>query len=66
MSAASRIPVLGWLFPSFDEPGSAIVRRVGLTLTVSLTIANLLGAGIVFAFGTFVLPLPEGHKFPMA
>jgi adenylate cyclase len=47
------------VFPSPDEPGAAILRRVGLTLTVLLTAANLIGAAMVFAFGTFVLPLPE-------
>lgn len=59
MSAASRMPLVGWLFPSADEPGAAIARRTQVVLTVSLCLANLVGAAVVFAFLGLVMPTPE-------
>ncbi len=58
MSAASRIPLVGWLFPRPDEPGAAIARRTQLRLVVSLSLANLIGATVVFVFLVLVLPAP--------
>jgi adenylate cyclase len=59
VSAASRLPLIGWLFPSADEPGRAIARRTQLQLIVSLSLANLVGAAVVFVFLGLVLPTPE-------
>jgi adenylate cyclase len=59
VSAASRLPLVGWLFPSADEPGKAIARRTQLQLIVSLSLANLVGAAVVFVFLGLVLPTPE-------
>ena len=59
MSAASRLPLIGWLFPSPGEPGAAISRRTQLQLVVSLAIANLVGATVVFVFLGLVLPRPD-------
>jgi adenylate cyclase len=58
-SAASRLPVVGWIFPDPDEAGSSLLRRLRVSLIASLTAANLVGAGVVFAFASVVLPLPE-------
>jgi hypothetical protein len=42
------------------EPGAALLRRTAVGLTISLSVANLVGAAATFAFGNFVLPpLPE-------
>lgn len=59
MNAASRLPLIGWLFPSPDEPGRAIARRTQLHLVVSLSLANLVGAAVVFVYLGLVLPTPE-------
>jgi adenylate cyclase len=59
VSAASRLPLIGWLFPSPDEPGRAIARRTQLHLIVSLSLANAVGAAVVFVFLGLVLPAPE-------
>src|SRR5688572_14173682 len=59
MSAASQLPVIGWLFPDPDEPGAAISRRTQLQLVVSLTVANLVGTAVVFVLLGLVLPRPE-------
>jgi adenylate cyclase len=58
-TAASRLPLVGWLFPSPDEPGRAIARRTQLLLTLLLTAANVVGAAVVFVFLGLVLPSPE-------
>jgi adenylate cyclase len=58
VSAASRTPLVGWLFPSPDEPGAAIARRTRLVLTVLLSLANFVGAAVVFVFLLWVLPTP--------
>ncbi|MGH2953986.1 MAG: adenylate/guanylate cyclase domain-containing protein [Solirubrobacterales bacterium] len=55
MSAARRLP-LAWLIPRPGEPGAAIARRTRLLLTISLGVANLIGAAIVFALAAWVLP----------
>jgi adenylate cyclase len=57
-SAVSRVPLVGWLFPSPDEPGAAIARRTRLLLTIYLSVANLIGAVIVFVLLGFALPSP--------
>ncbi len=59
MSTASRLPLIGWLFPSPDEPGRAIARRTELLLSSFLMLANALGALIVAVFLGFVMPAPE-------
>ena len=59
MSVASRTRLIGWLFPSPDEPGRAIARRAALRLIVSLTFANLVGTAVVGTFLYLVLPTPE-------
>ena len=56
--AAKRNRVLTWLMPGPDTPGKVLVRRIELTLSVSLVVANMIGAVIVFAIATLVLPLP--------
>src|SRR5215210_5367905 len=58
MSAVSRLPLVGWLFPAHDEPGATIARRAQLLLTVALSLANLVGATVVFVFLGLVLPTP--------
>jgi adenylate cyclase len=55
---ASRLP-LAWLIPQPGESGAALIRRTAVRMTVSLTVANLIGAAATFAFGNFVLPFPE-------
>jgi adenylate cyclase len=55
---ARRLP-LGWLFPQPGESGRSLIRRTAVRMTVSLSIANLIGAAATFAFGNFVLPFPE-------
>ena len=54
--AASRRNPLAWLIPRPDEPGADLARRTQLRLTVSLVMANVLGAAIVFSLGAWVLP----------
>jgi adenylate cyclase len=49
-----------WLIPRPDEPGADLARRTQLRLGVSLVVANLLGAAIVFSIGVWVLPPDEG------
>ena len=61
-STASRLPLVGWLFPSPDEPGRAIARRTQILLIVLLTIANAIGAAVVFVFLGLVLPSPEADS----
>jgi adenylate cyclase len=58
VKAASRLP-LRWLLPQADEPGRDLARRIRVLLTLSLIVANLLGALIVAVLGLLVLPLPE-------
>ena len=58
MSAVSRLPLVGWLFPAHDAPGATIARRAQLLLTVALSLANLVGATVVFVFLGLVLPTP--------
>jgi adenylate cyclase len=58
VKAASRVS-LGWLLPRPDEPGRDLARRIRVLLTVSLVVANLLGALIVAALGLLVVPLPD-------
>jgi len=58
-SAIKRSLPLTWLIPRPGEPGSALARRLRVTLTVSLVCANLIGAAIVVALGLLVLPLPD-------
>ena len=58
MSTPKRKP-LAWLIPRPDEPGRDLVRRTQLLLTVSLVGANLIGAAIVFALASWVLPYPD-------
>jgi adenylate cyclase len=58
VSLARRLR-LGWLVPRADESGAALVRRTAVSLVISLTVANLIGAAATFAFGQFVLPLPD-------
>jgi len=58
MATARRAP-LAWLMPSAGEPGRAIVRRTRLLLFVTLLMANLAGAIVVFAFANWALPLPD-------
>jgi adenylate cyclase len=55
VSVVRRLP-LGWLVPRADESGAVLVRRTAVLLTVSLSVANLIGAASTFAFGYFVLP----------
>ena len=50
---------LGWVIPRADESGAAIVRRTAVSLVISLTVANLIGAVATFAVGQFVLALPD-------
>lgn len=50
---------LAWLTPSKDVSGRAIVRRSRLLLFAALTMANLIGAIVVFAFANWALPLPD-------
>jgi adenylate cyclase len=50
---------LSWLVPRPDEPGRDLARRIRVLLTISLIVANLLGALIVAALGLLVLPLPK-------
>lgn len=60
MRHARRLPpILSWLFPQPDEPGKNIVRRLQVVLFVSLTIANGIGAIVVFCFANWALPLPD-------
>ncbi len=61
-STASRLPLVGWLFPSPDEPGRAIARRTQILLIALLTIANAIGAAVVFVFLGLVLPSPEADS----
>ena len=57
--ALKRNPVVALLNPRPDEPGRVLMRRVRLVLIVSLTFANLIGAGIVIALALLVLPLED-------
>ena len=59
MSTASRLPLIGWLFPSPNEPGRAIARRMQVVLIIWLALANLIGAAIVFVILGLVLPTPD-------
>ena len=54
--AESRRNPLAWLIPRADEPGTDLARRTQLRMGVSLVLANVLGAAIVFAIGVWVLP----------
>ncbi len=59
MPDTGRIP-LAWLIPRPDEPGADLARRTQLRISISLVLANLLGALIVFAIGVWVLPASPG------
>jgi adenylate cyclase len=50
---------LAWLFPQPGESGADLIRRTVVRMTISLSIANLVGAAATFAFGNLVLPFPE-------
>ena len=56
-AAEKRNRVLDWLMPGPETPGKILVRRIELTLSVSLVVANVIGAVIVFAIATLVIPL---------
>src|SRR5687767_1180487 len=58
--AKTRRNPFAWLIPRADEPGADLARRTQVRLGVSLVIANLLGAAIVFAIGVWVLPPDDG------
>jgi adenylate cyclase len=48
-----------WLGPQGAGTGASVALRSRLLLTLSLALANLLGACIVFVLANFVIPLPE-------
>jgi adenylate cyclase len=50
---------LGWLVPRPDESGAALVRRTAVSLVISLSVANLIGAAATYAIGQFVLGFPD-------
>jgi adenylate cyclase len=47
------------VIPRADESGTAIARRTAVSLVISLTLANLIGAVATYAIGQFVLGLPD-------
>jgi adenylate cyclase len=47
------------LVPQPGESGADLIRRTVVRMTISLSVANLVGAAATFAFGNFVLPYPE-------
>src|SRR5688500_20330837 len=51
---------LAWLIPRPDEPGADLARRTQVRMGISLVIANVLGAAIVFSIGVWVLPPDVG------
>src|SRR5688572_2180539 len=51
---------LAWLIPRADEPGADLARRTQLRMGISLVMANVLGAAIVFSLAVWVLPPVPG------
>jgi adenylate cyclase len=51
---------LAWLLPRADEPGADLARRTQLRIGISVLIANVLGAAVVFAIGVWALPSSTG------
>jgi adenylate cyclase len=58
VSALRRLSV-NWLVPRRRGPGARIARRTALILFVLLSVANTIGAVIVFALASWVLPPPD-------
>jgi adenylate cyclase len=56
--ALSR-PFGSWLLGPTDESIEVVVRRVRVLLTISIVMANLVGAACVFVLAVFVVPAPE-------
>jgi adenylate cyclase len=52
-------PFGSWLLGPRDEPVDSLTRRVKILLTVSVVLANLVGAASVFVLAGFVVPSPE-------
>ncbi len=50
---------LTWLGPEAAKTGRALARRTRLLLMLSIVLANIVGAVIVFVFANFVVPTPE-------
>ena len=56
-----RSRALGWIFPQPDESGRVLALRTQVRLSLSLVLANMIGATIVFAIGFWVLPFDRDN-----